>query len=145
VKRGEETAVIDVANSRTRNITIEQSAERVFAYAAEAEHLPEWAPAFAETVRRDGDDIVVTADGTERRFHLLVSPALGVIDFQAVFAPNVRVTGAMLRIVPYEPRSEVLFTLLRLPGEADDAFADRTTIVDQELTALRARVLEVEG
>ncbi len=135
----------EVVNSRTRSITIDESAERVFAYAAEAEHLPQWAPAFAEAVRRDGDDIVVSAEGTERRFHLLVAPALGVIDFQAFVAPNVRVTGAMLRIVPYGSRSEVLFTLLRLPEESDDAFAERTTVVDQELAALRTRVLETEG
>jgi hypothetical protein len=129
------------ANSTTRSITIETQASPVFEYLARAENLPEWAPAFAETVRRDGDDIVVTSGGDERRFRFRTDALLSVIDFLAAVSRNQFATAATIRLVPRASTTEVLFTLMRIPNESDKELEDRARAVELELSTLRERFM----
>jgi hypothetical protein len=107
--------------------------------------LPEWAPAFADAVRSDGDDIISKSGGDERRFGLRVDGTLGVVDFLAAVGPNQYVLGAVLRIVPRAKTSEVGFTLLRLPSESDGELEARALVVAQELSTIRERLTQAAG
>ena len=58
-------------------------AERVFAYLAEIENLPDWATEFARELRRDGDDYKVVNGLGEFYFRIDADPETGVIDMYA--------------------------------------------------------------
>jgi hypothetical protein len=130
------------ANSATRSITIERELSEVFTYVAASENLPEWASPFAETVRTDGDDILVTSGGEERRFRLRIDATLGVVDFLAAVGQDRYVAGALLRIVPRANTSEAVFTLLRMLNESDQQLEARALVVERELSTLRERLIE---
>jgi len=130
------------ANSATRSITIERELSEVFTYVAVPENLPEWASPFAETVRTDGDDILVTSGGEERRFRLRIDATLGVVDFLAAVGQDRYVAGALLRIVPRANTSEAVFTLLRMLNESDQQLEARALVVERELSTLRERLIE---
>jgi hypothetical protein len=122
--------------------SIDRPADEVYAYAADPEHLPEWAPGLATAVENvDGRWYVETTTGrvgfafVERNEH-------GVLDHE-VTLPSGQTVYNPMRVIPDGDGCEVVFTLRRLPGMTDEEFARDAGAVASDLARLK-RVLEAE-
>jgi len=123
--------------ARTLSVSVLRSPQDVYAFAADPRNLPRWS--WIESAEPDGDRWrVTTAGGTAR---LRPSPAndLGVLDHDIEPAPGV-VVHVPMRVVPNGTGSEVLFTLIRLPGTTDEAFEDDARTVAADLARLKAEL-----
>ncbi len=88
--------------SRTETQSIESEVEpsAVVALIADPRRIPEWAPAFADTV--DGNDQSgwrVSKDGRQFSVRVAVNPDAGTADYLREVAPG-REGGAYLRALP---------------------------------------------
>ena len=121
--------------------TIRRDWRVVYDFAAKPENMPLWASGLASGLSRDGEDWI--ADGGpvgNVRVRFAPPNDFGVIDHR-VTLPDGRHVDNALRVVPNGDGAEVMFTLLRLPGMDDDAFAADAAHVARDLDAL-ARILE---
>lgn len=124
--------------ARTCSVTIAAEPRAVFAYVRRPEHLPAWAPAFAESVRAEDDYWVATTSRGETRFVLRADETYGVVDFLGLISADAYALRAPTRVVPNGPtQSEYLFTLFQVAQESDDVFARRFAVVEDELAVLR--------
>ena len=122
-------------NARTRSIAIAAPPALVHAYVADAAHLPQWAPAFATSVRRADDHWVVTQGGREFGIALISDARAGTAD---IVSPLDRTRGAFTRVIPNRDGCAYSFTLLFAPDADADAVEEQLATVDAELAAVRA-------
>ncbi|WIY06510.1 hypothetical protein QRX60_22660 [Amycolatopsis mongoliensis] len=124
--------------AETRTISLATPPERVFAYLADARHLPEWAPGFAPAVEHDHGDVWRIPDERGPR-HVAVKAAKeqGVVDFVSPDAPNL---GLFARVVPNLTGAELIFSLFFPEGTEPAAVDAQMAVVDRELEAVRERV-----
>jgi uncharacterized protein YndB with AHSA1/START domain len=118
----------------TKSISIQAPPERVLEFVGDARNLPRWAPAFAPSIRADGDAWIVGSDDDGRRITVRVSREHGTVDFLAAAAPQV---GAFSRVVPNDAGSEYFFTLFFGPEASPSAVAQQMAVVDEELRTVR--------
>lgn len=122
--------------AETRTISIDAPPHAVLAFVSDPHNLPRWAPAFARTVRPDGDDWIVDSGEAEARITVRVSPEHGTVDLLAA-ADHDR--GAFSRIVPNGAGSEYLFTLF-FADDTDEATVERQmAVVEEELRTVRGQ------
>ena len=82
----------------------------------DASRIPEWAPAFAYTVTRDGEAWRATTGGSDFSFNVIVVEEAGTVDYLREIAPGL-LTGAYLRAVPRAGGGAVItMTLPVRPG-----------------------------
>jgi hypothetical protein len=119
----------------TGGIESDAAPELVVDLLVDASRIPEWAPAFADTVTRDGEAWRATMGGSDFTFSVVAVSAAGTVDFIRELAPG-QLGGAYLRVVP-RPRggSVITMTLPVRPGTDPDA--TRATLT-AELLALEA-------
>jgi hypothetical protein len=128
--------------SDTQAVTIEASADAVFAFVADPTTLPRWAVGFARSIREDGDSWVVTTGlGSEVRVGYRSDPGRGTIDFEMEPAPGTTVI-AYARVIPNGPGADFVFTQQQPPTMPDDVFGAQVAALGHELTVLKA-LLEV--
>ena len=125
--------------TETRSISIAAPPAAVFDYVADPRNLPEWAPAFADSVRPDGAEWLVTSGGSELRIAVRASAEHGTVD---LLRAQDRRKGAFTRVLPSGEGSAYLFTLLFDDGADEAAVAGQMATVERELEAVRARVEE---
>lgn len=121
--------------------TIARDWRAVYAFAAEPANMPLWASGLASGLTPDGADWI--ADGGPIgavRVRFAPENPFGVID-HTVTLPDGTVVENALRVVPNGDGAEVMFTLLRLPGTDDAAFAADAAHVARDLDTL-ARLME---
>ena len=119
-------------------MSVLRSPQDVYAFTADPRNLPRWS--WIESAEPDGDGWrVSTADGTAH-LRFAAPNDLGVLDHEVEPAPGV-VVRVPMRVVPNGSGSEVLLTLLRLPGTTDEAFEEDARTVAADLARLKA-VLE---
>jgi hypothetical protein len=123
------------AHSETRAISIAAEPHTVLAFLADPQQLPVWAPNFAESVRRDGGELVVSSGEDETRILMRVSQQHGTFDLLAAKDPRF---GAFSRVIPNGSGSEYLFTLLFAEGTPQADIARQMSVVEEELQAVRA-------
>ena len=70
-------------NLRTATVTVPTSAERLFAYLANADNLPHWATEFCRALKKVNGKYKVDSPMGELFFQLRADPATGVIDMFA--------------------------------------------------------------
>jgi hypothetical protein len=126
--------------SRTISVTIAVDPARTYAYTANPANLPAWAPGFVKSIEQRGDRWVAQTTLGEAAFRFAPLNQLGVVDHDVE-------VGAQhfhnpMRIVPNGNGSEVLFTLLQLPGVTDVQFARDADTVLADLRQLK-KVLEL--
>ena len=111
----------------------------VYAFASDPSNLPVWAPGFVKSIEKQGDTWI--AQTTLGQVTVRFAPAndLGVIDHE-VDLPSGTFHNAM-RVIPNGLGSEVLFTLIQLPGVSDEQFQRDMDTVRADLNKLRT-VLE---
>lgn len=123
-------------NAHSRSIAIDAAPDGVHAYVADATRLPDWAPAFATSVRPAGDDRWVVSQGdSELEIAVVADPASRTADFVAHVNRDV---GAFTRVIPNGDGCEFTLTLLFPEGAGPDVVDAHMADVEAELAAVRA-------
>lgn len=126
--------------SRTLSVAISREPAEVYAFVTDPRNLPRWATQFAKSVQKIGEDWVVQTPDGQVTIRFAPRNELGVLDHVVRLASGQEVAVPM-RVVANGTGSEVLFTLLRLPGMSDEHFAHDAAMVEQDLQTLK-RVME---
>jgi hypothetical protein len=121
----------------TQTITIDATPSAVFRFVANPQSLPQWARAFCQAIRPDGDAWLVSSPQGEVRVRYRTDAALGVIDFHLSPAPGIEALAAS-RVVPNGDGTEYVFTQFQTPGMPDDVFTRQVHALREELLVLRA-------
>jgi uncharacterized protein YndB with AHSA1/START domain len=120
-------------DSYTATISIDAPPAAVMDLVGDPERLPEWAPGFALSVRRDGEHWVVRTDDGERHLRIRVADQLGVTDY---LAPGSEL-GAFTRIVSNGTGSEMLFTIFFAPDATEQQREAQRATIESELATVR--------
>jgi carbon monoxide dehydrogenase subunit G len=126
----------------TRTISIQASPEAVVDFLGDPRNLPRWAVGFAKSVRRDGDQWIVSTAQGEVPIRIVTDRRLGVVDFHMSLAPGKEAVAAS-RVVPRAGGAEYVFTQVQEVDMPDDVFAKNVQALAHELTVLKA-LLEIE-
>jgi hypothetical protein len=124
-------------SERTVTGSIESDVGRgaLVALLADAAQLPAWAPAFADTMVRDGDAWRATKGARDFLVQVAVHADAGTVDYLREVAPG-RLGGAYLRVVP-RPGAGSVVTMTLPVGDGVDPASVRATLT-AELAALAA-------
>lgn len=125
--------------SMTQSISIDAPPETVLDFVGDGGTLPQWAPAFAQSARPDGEHWLVESSGAKLRIDVRVSREQGTVDFLAAGVPPERAPGVFTRVVPRGHGSEFVFTRFFSEGTADADIARERAVVAGELETVRAR------
>ena len=125
------------AHTVSVGITVEPKV--VYAYVSDPGNLPVWAPGFVKSIEKRGADWVAQTSLGQVSFRFAPINDFGVVDHD-VALPGGTVHNAM-RVIPNGAGSEVLFTLIQLPGVSDAQFQQDMDVVRADLNKLRT-VLE---
>ena len=125
--------------AHTVSVGIAVSPKEVYGYASDPSNLPVWAPGFVKSIEKRGRDWIAQTSLGEVTFHFAEANELGVLDHE-VDLPSGTFHNPM-RVIPNGAGSEVLFTLLQLPGVSDQQFQQDMDTVRADLNKLRT-VLE---
>ena len=125
--------------SHTVSVGIAVDPGMVYAYASDPANLPTWAPGFVKSMEQRGSHWIGQTTLGEVRFRFAATNEFGVLDHD-VELPSGTFHNAM-RVIPNGKGSEVLFTLIQLPGIADEQFRMDMDTVRADLNKLRT-VLE---
>jgi hypothetical protein len=122
---------------RSETVTTVLSApqERVFAYFADIERLPEWATEFARELRRDDDGHYRVLNGLgEFRFRIESDAATGVIDMYAGPSETEMTVFPTRAVGLADGRTAYSFTMFQVPGMPDELFAAQHASLRREFT-----------
>jgi hypothetical protein len=122
--------------SETVTAVFEAPRERVFAYLAEIENLPEWATEFARELKRENGDYKVVNNLGEFYFQIRADEGTGVID---MFAGPTKEALALFptRAVPLpDGRTAYSFTMFQAPDMADELFESQYASLRREFENL---------
>lgn len=125
--------------THTVSVGIAVDTDQVYAYASNPANLPTWAPGFVKSIEPRGDHWIAQTTLGEARFRFAAPNKLGVLDHD-VELPSGNFHNPM-RIIPNGSGSEVMFTLVQLPGISDEQFKVDLDTVRADLNKLRT-VLE---
>lgn len=126
--------------AHTLSITIDCAPDTVCRFVSNPLNLPHWAPGLCRAVSKTGTGWIVETPHGPMPLRFVASNALGVLDHYVTTAPGKEVYVPM-RVIANGAGSEVLFTLLRLPGMSDADFAVDIATVERDLALLKS-VLE---
>jgi hypothetical protein len=141
----------------TRNIRqpVACTVAQVMAVAGNLERLPEWASGFATGVERvivrapdgesgiDGERWVVDSPFGRIEVEFMVDMARGILDHDVTMADGTVVRNR-LRVEPKLHGSDIVFTLVRLPGMTDEQWRDDDNAVAADLRRLAALCEKIE-
>lgn len=125
-----------VMRSQTVSVSIEAAPSDVYAFAANPENLPRWAPAFCHSVEnRDGSWIAHTPDGPVG-FEFVGYNELGVLDHVVTVQSGTKARN-FVRVISNGSGSEILFTLFQAAGATEEQFAEDAELVRKDLETLK--------
>jgi len=123
--------------TRTVSVSIRESPQKVYEFAADPANLPKWAPGFVKSIaNRDGQWVAQTTMG-EVTFAFAERNEFGVLD-HGVTLPSGESFSNPMRVVANGEGSEVLFTLFRLPPMTEAEFDQDAKVVLGDLEKLKA-------
>lgn len=120
---------------RTISVSIGRSPSAVYDYLANPAHFPEWS-AFITAVRSDGADWIASTPNGDVRIAFTPRNPFMILDHDVTTSSGHTVHVPM-RVVPNSEGSEVIFTVFRQPGMADDAFDADVETVRRDLLSLK--------
>jgi hypothetical protein len=133
-----------MTGSCTVGISIRCQPAEVYAYLAEPRNLPAWS-AFITAIRQTGDAWTATTPDGEVRIRFSPRNDFGILDHWVSPGPELTVYVPM-RVLPIaSDGSEVIFTVLRLPGMTDEQFGRDVNLVRSDLITLRRVIEERSG
>lgn len=112
--------------TRTTTVTVAADREAVFAFLADLNNLPRWAPALCRELRRDGHHWRGTTPGGQDYFALLTDNRTGVLDLFVGQRPD-EMALLPLRVLRQPEGTAVTCTFFRPRGwseEVSDRYAD---------------------
>lgn len=109
---------------------------RVIAIAGDPRRLPEWAAGLSSGIRLEGDRWLTDSPMGTVEVAFVGDVARGILDHD-VTLPDGTVVRNPLRVLPNDGGSEVVFSVFRLPGTTEDAFAHDIEAVRRDLARLR--------
>ena len=118
--------------SATVTTVLDAPPEKVFAYLAKIENLPDWATEFARELKREGDDYKVVNGLGEFYFGIEADPDTGVIDMYA--GP----TKAAMAVFPTrvvalpDGRSAYTFSMFQGPDMPTELFESQHASLQRE-------------
>ena len=127
----------DTFESRTLTVRIARPRRDVYDFLAAPENFPRWASGLGRSLKKaDGEWIADSPEGPVR-VRFTERNEFGILDHHVAVRPGLDVYIPM-RVIANGTGSEVLFTLFRLPGMTDEAFARDAEWVERDLRALKA-------
>ena len=121
--------------AHTVSVGIARDPRDTYDYASDPANLPDWAPGLVKSIEQhDGQWIAQTSLGPAR-FSFAPPNALGVLDHD-VQLDSATFHNAM-RVIPNGSGSEVLFTLIQMPGVSDEQFDSDLDTVRADLNKMR--------
>jgi hypothetical protein len=131
--------------SRTVTAVLPARRDRVFAYLANVENLPDWATEFARELKIvDGRHKVVNGFG-EFFFEIRADRETGVIDMLAGPEED-QLTLFPTRVVPLgEDRSAFTFTMFQWPGQPDEQFESQYASLQREFVNIERAFAATEA
>lgn len=121
--------------AHTVSVGIEVDPASAYAFASDPANLPAWAPGFVKSIEQRGDRWIAQTTLGEGAFRFAAPNTLGVLDHD-VELPSGNFHNSM-RVIPNGSGSEVLFTLIQLPGISDEQFRIDLDTVRADLNKLR--------
>jgi hypothetical protein len=130
----------DPVRTETQSIESVAGPDAVVTFLADPRHIPDWAPAFADTVRGDTQSgWTATKNGRDFSLRVPVSTDARTVDYLREIAPG-REGGAFLRAVPRPGGGSVIvMTLPLLPDVDPEDTAATLTRELKELATLLAQ------
>ncbi|GFE57082.1 hypothetical protein [Geobacter sp. AOG1] len=122
--------------STTISMQIAREPAAVYAFVSALENFPLWATTFCKSIRKEQDNWVMETSLGPMSIRLAPQNSLGVLDHY-VTPPSGETLYVPLRVVTNGSGSEMLFTLFRLPGVSDEAYAADAALVRQDLNSLK--------
>lgn len=129
--------------AHTVSVGIAVEPAKVYAFTADPANLPLWAPGFVKSIEQRGASWIAQTSLGEVAFRFAPSNDLGVLDHD-VELPEGTFHNPM-RVIPNGAGSEVLFTLLQLPGVSDQQFQQDMDTVRADLNKLRTLLQHGHG
>jgi uncharacterized protein YndB with AHSA1/START domain len=124
------------------SISINRTPDKVYAYVANPENLPEWAAGLSGTIRRVGERWVAESPMGEVSVRFAPHNNFGILDHD-VTLPNGEVVHNPMRVVRNDVDSEVVFTLFQRPGMSQQDMQSDAAQVFEDLVKLKM-ILEDE-
>jgi hypothetical protein len=122
--------------TRTVSVSIRESPQKVYEFAANPANLPKWAPGFVKSIaNREGHWVAQTTIG-EVTFAFAERNSFGVLD-HGVTLPSGESFFNPMRVVANGQGSEVLFTLFRHPPMTEAEFERDANVVLGDLEKLK--------
>ena len=130
--------------SQTITVYIDAPADRVYAFAANEENLPRWAPSFFRSLSREGERWIVDSPLGRACFAFVARNAFGVLDHR-IELPSGQECFNPMRVIANGRGSEIMFTLFQSEGMSEQDFARDAELVRGDLDALRRLVEQDAG
>jgi Polyketide cyclase / dehydrase and lipid transport len=121
-------------STTTQSVEIDASPDHVIRFLADPRRIPEWAPAFADTVSRGESGWVATKSHRTFLIILRVNDSMGTVDYLREIAPGRR-GGAYIRVTPKPGGGSVVSMTLPFVPDVDPE--DTTVALTAELAALQ--------
>jgi len=121
---------------RQVSVSIRRSPRAVYEFVSNGEHLPRWASGLGRSVQASGSDWLADGPLGQIRIRFAAPNEFGVLDHD-VQLPSGEIVHNPLRVVPNGAGSELTFTLFRLPGVDEAAFARDGATVESDLRRLK--------
>lgn len=118
----------------TRATEADIEPKAIYDVVAEVSNIPDWAPAFADSVERiDDTHYSVTKDGSTFSMNLVKNPVASTVDYVREMANNRR-GGAYIRVTPRPLGGSSITMTVPLAPNSKESDVART--VDQELAEI---------
>ena len=124
--------------SETVTAVLPAPPEKVFAYLAEIENLPEWATEFARELRQEGGDYKVVNNLGEFFFEIRADERTGVIDMLAGPTKEELAVFPTRAVGLPDGRTAYTFTMFQAPGMPDELFEAQHESLKREFENIRA-------
>ncbi|MGH7605907.1 MAG: SRPBCC family protein [Gemmatimonadales bacterium] len=118
-------------------VTIDRPQQDVYAFASRPENVPRWARGLATSIQNVNGEWIGQSPLGRVKVRFAPPNAYGVLDHDVTLESGETVRVPMRVIARDSGRSEVVFTLFRLPGVSDARFEADASAVQRDLLALR--------
>ena len=130
-------------NSRHVSISINNSAEKVYAFASDPGNLPRWAAGVSGSIRNVNGEWIAESPMGMVKIKFADKNKFGILDHD-VTLPSGETFYNPMRVFPNQGGSELIFTLYQRPGMSDQDFRKDEEQIKADLEKLKALV-EREG
>ena len=119
------------------------SPEKLFNLISKEENLPKWATIFCKSIRKEGEDFIITTPGGDLFFKIDSDEKTGVIDM-SVGPTKEQMWGGPHRVVSDNMGGSLfIFTYIQAPGQPDEDFENGCKGLEAEFEVIR-KIVENE-